>query len=294
MKGRDYNALWFFDARFVITAAVGTAITMLAIFLVTLPGIIKPLYQSEVIVYAPLAILSQQLNQQGIGFGDEKEIDWYIQTLKSTLLADSLNKKFDLFHKFSIDPQTPGAASKLYKKLGNRMHIEKTRYGSVSIKVLDSNPQLAADMANAIVSLGETIKKNMLFPNRFEAMSYAQNLYEQKASDILQLEKQMDSLRRFQSFVKSSDSPAYSKALKTYNLELPELVARKEMYERKKEELDTPLPGAYVISSAVPASDPVLPKRLLLIISGATVYLLLLAVIEIFKHDMRSDRKEII
>ena len=125
-------------------------------------------------------------------------------------------------------------------------------------------------------------------------MSYAQNLYEQKASDILQLEKQMDSLRRLQPFVKVSDSPAYNKALKTYNLELPELVARKEMYERKKEELNTPLPGAYVISSAVPASDPVLPKRLLLIISGAAIYLLLLAVIEIFKHDMRGDRKAII
>jgi capsular polysaccharide biosynthesis protein len=78
--------------KIVKRALIGSIACALLVFIVTSPWLIKPLYESEVIVYVPLTILSQQLNQQGIGFASDREIDWYIQILKSNQLADSLIK----------------------------------------------------------------------------------------------------------------------------------------------------------------------------------------------------------
>jgi len=77
-----------------------------------------------------------------------------------------------------------------------------------------------------------------------------------------------------------------------YNLEMPELIARKSIYERKKKELETPLPNAYIISSAVPASGPKVPNRRMLMLLGAGFYLFILLVIEIIRHDFRIEAQE--
>jgi uncharacterized protein involved in exopolysaccharide biosynthesis len=278
------SILWLFNFRFIIKAASGTVLTLLAVYFVTSPAIIKPLYESEVIVYVPLAILSQQLNQQGIGFGSEKEIDLYIQILKSSIMTDSLNKRFELIPKYGIKDNTLYAESRLYQIVKSRIIIEKTRYGSVSVRVFDHDPVLAAEMANTMISLGEKIKKNIFDPNRIEAMKHAQNLYEQKETELANLREKIDKLNQ--------NDIIYERTVHLYNLEMPELIARKSIYERKKKELETPLPNAYIISSAVPASGPKVPNRRMLALLGAGLYLFLLLVIEIIRHDFRIEAQE--
>jgi len=278
------SIFWLFNLRFIIKATSGTVLTLLAVYIFTSPAIIKPLYESEVIVYVPLAILSQQLNQQGIGFGSEKEIDLYIQILKSSIMTDSLNKRFQLIPKYGIKNNTLYAESRLYQMVKSRIIIEKTRYGSVSVRVMDRDPVLAAEMANTMISLGEKIKKNIFDPNRIEAMKHAQNLYEQKETELANLRTKIDKLNQ--------KDILYERTVNLYNLEMPELIARKSIYERKKKELETPLPNAYIISSAVPASGPKVPNRRMLMLLGAGFYLFILLVIEIIRHDFRIEAQE--
>jgi uncharacterized protein involved in exopolysaccharide biosynthesis len=285
MKKKAENVLWLLETKFLKIAFLGTVITVIAVYLITMPALIKPVYESEAIVYAPLTVLSQQLNQQGIGFANDKEVDWYIQILKSNHLADSLDNRFHLLRSFGIDTISPGTKNRLYGELESRISIEKTRYGSVSIKVRNGNPQTAADMANTIIDLGEIVKKNMLYPNRLEAMNYAKSLFEQRASEIANLQKKLDSLQK----PYPSQEILYNKVLAMYNLELQEFVLRKDLYEHEKKEFETPLPKAYIISSAVPASKAVWPNRKLLSLLGAGIFLFLLIVIEIIKRDIRSE-----
>jgi hypothetical protein len=236
-----------------------------------------------VIVYVPLTILSQQLNQQGIGFASDREIDWYIQILKSNQLTDSLIKKYELFTYFKINASDFDSKNQLYRKMGSRVIIDKTQYGSVSIRVRDRDPKRAADMANDIIELGEVIKKNLLFPNRQESMRYVTSLYNQKAADVARLERSLDSLTNTPQGVRKDY--LYNKTLTLYNLEFQELISRKSIYEREQKNFDTPLPMAYIISSAVPKSQAIWPRRGLLTVAGAGIYLLLLVVFEIVRRD---------
>lgn len=274
---------WLWQMKFVKRAVLGSVACAILVFVVTSAWITKPLYESEVIVYVPLTILSQQLNQQGIGFASDREIDWYIQILKSNQLTDSLIKKYDLFRYFKIDVSDFDSKNQLYRKMGSRIIIDKTRYGSVSIRVRDSDPKRAADMANDMIVLGEVIKKNLLFPNRQESMRYVTSLYNQKAAEVARLERSLDSLSNTPQGVQKDY--LYNKTLTLYNLEFQELISRKSIYEREQKNFDTPLPMAYIISSAVPKSQAIWPRRGLLTIAGTGIYLLLLVVFEIVRRD---------
>lgn len=283
---------WLWHKNFVKRIIIGSVACALLVYIVTSPWIIKPLYESEVIVYVPLTILSQQLNQQGIGFASDREIDWYIQILKSNQMADSLIKRYDLINNFKIDTSDFDSKNQIYRKMESRIIIDKTRYGSVSVRVRDNDAKHAADIANEIIVLGELIKRNLLFPNRQESMRYVNSLYNQKSIEVARLEKSLDSLMETSHGIKRDY--LYEKMLTLYRLEFQELITRKGLYEREQKNFDTPLPTAYVISSAVPKSQPIWPKRSLLMGAGAGIYLLLLLVFEIIRRDNRKNTQQTI
>ncbi len=288
MEKNSEDLTWLWQKKFAKRAITGSIACSILIFIVTMPWVIKPLYESEVIVYVPLTILSQQLNQQGIGFASDREIDWYIQILKSNQLTDSLIKRYDLFTYFKIDTSVIDSKNQLYREMESRILIDKTQYGSVSIRVRDNDAKRAADMANEIIVLGEVIKKNLLSPNRLESMRYVTSLYNQKATEVATLEELLDSLMKTPHGVEKDY--LYNKTLTLYNREFQELITRKGAYEREQKNFDTPLPMAYIISSAVPKSQSIWPKRNFLIGAGTGIYLLVLVVFEIIRRDNRKTK----
>ena len=283
MNTNSDDLSWFWKRKFLKQAILGALACVLLVFIFTSPWIIQPLHESEVIVYVPLTILSQQLNQQGIGFASDREIDWYIQILKSNQLTDSLIKKYELARYFKIDTTELDAKHQLYKEMESRIIINKTRYGSVSIRVRDNNARRAAEMANDIIAIGEGIKTNLLFPNRLESIRYVTSLYEQKSEEVARLEQSLDSLMETPTGIKKDY--LYNKIMTLFNREYQELITRKGAYERELKNFDTPLPTAYIISSAVPKSEPIWPKRTLLMAAAGGIYLLFLVVFEIIRHD---------
>lgn len=282
------NISWIWQIKFLKKALIGGIITSVLIFVVTLPCFMRPLYEAEVIVYVPLTILSQQLNQQGIGFANDHEIDWYIQILKSNQLDDSLVNHFRLANSYKVDTSKIAYKSKLYSILDSRINIEKTRYGSVSLKVRDADPKIAVEMANEIVNYGEIIKKNLLQNNRLASLFYAQNLFDQKSKEISRLEKSLDSLQILLNNKLGDSRLLMDKTLRIYNFELQEFISRKEVYEREKNGFDSPLPKTYIVSSPMPASIPIWPKQWLFMLTGTFIYLFLLLFIEIIKRDIKT------
>jgi uncharacterized protein involved in exopolysaccharide biosynthesis len=272
---------WILKTEFLKRAAGGSVVTALLLYIVTMPFMIKPLYESETIVYAPLTILSQQIQQQGIGFGNDREIDMYIQVLKSDVIADSLIKHF------AKDTNSLEKRNRLTHLLQSRIKVEKTRYGSISIKVRDHDPKRAASMATYIVAVGEKIKERLLHRNREEAFNYDQSLFEQKTSEVSDLEKRYDSLMKSSSLL-PKDNLLKEKTRQVYNMELTQLITLKNQFEQIKKDFDSPLPKAYIISSAVPATKAIWPNRWLFSGLGAVIFIFLIIVIEIIKRDIRS------
>jgi hypothetical protein len=287
-KDNQEGASWIWQASFVWRAVVGALVCTTAVYIVTMPRWMTPLYESEAIVYAPLTIQSQQLSQQGIGFASDKEIDWYMQLLKSNTISDSLAKHFSLYHIYSIEIGNAGAKSILYQTIHGRVVIEKTRYGSVSIRVRDTAPTRAAAMANDMVSIGETVKATIMYPNRQDAMNYARSLFDQRVLEITSLQTKLDSLQQTHLSPTGKRDLTYQKSLEMYNLKLLEMVLQKDEYKRKKKEFDTPLSRTYIISQAVPSAISVSPRRGLLCLVSMGVYWFLLIAFEIIKRDILS------
>ncbi len=279
---------WIWQIKFLKKASIGAIIMAVLIFIFTLPIFIQPLYEAEVIIYVPLTILSQQLNQQGIGFANDHEIDLYIQILKSNQLKDCLISHFKLASSYNVDTAKAAFKSSIYSTLESRITIEKTRYGSVSLKVRDADPKIAVEMANGIVNYGEIIKKNLLQSNRRASLDYAQNLFNQKSNEIKGLERTLDSLRPLQNKKADKNGFLMDKTLRIYNFELQEFMSRKEVFEREKNGFDSPLPKTYIVSTAAPSPNPIWPKQWLFMLIGVGTYLFLLIFIEILKRDIKA------
>jgi capsular polysaccharide biosynthesis protein len=272
-------------SKFSRNTIIGLVIIALLSFLVTSPIITKPAYQSETLIFVPLIILSKQIEQQGIGFASDREIDAHIQILESGQLKDSLIERFDLGASFGVDTDELGGRNQLHRMIDSRIKIQKTRFSSLSIKVKDQDPAQAAIIANAIVDLGNVIKEAVLYANRQGAEAYARNLYESKLLDIQSLERQMDSIVDL-----GGDLIAQSELTKLqtlYSSNLQELVGRKNHWEREQKSLQTKLPKAYVISTAIADTNPVSPNRKLIVIASVLIYLFACAVFFIVTRDIK-------
>ena len=273
--------------RLTAIAVSGCVIVCLAAYLATSPVFIRPMYQSESLIFVPLTILSKQIEQQGIGFASDREIDAHIQILESGQLRDSLIQRFNLAKDYGIDLSLSGGRSQLHRILTSRIGIQKTRFSSVSIRVKDPDAGRAAAMTNAIVDLGNYIKEDLLSANRKGALDYARTLYDSKIIDVRNLERRIDSISNIHGEISATQRNLLSKLQTVYASELQELAGRKNHLEREQKSFETELPKAYVISTAIAGDRPVSPQRLLTAVAAGAVYLFLIIVIFILRRDVQ-------
>lgn len=283
---------WLFEKKFIIRSLILAAAVFFLVYLATSPLFIKPLYESETIIYVPLTLITQQHEQQGIGFGGNAEIDWHIQVLKSTRMLDSLNTLFGFSEQWSMDLTLPDARSKLYQAISSLVSIGKTRYGSVSVKVRHSDAATAAEMSGKIVSIGDAIREDILFDNRNKAFELARELYRQKENEVAQLQKIIEQ----EAVSDSGNSPLpgsnFHEVLVIYEDELRELRTLRNEYRRIKNSLNTPLPSSYIVSEAIISHKPVWPPRKLLSMASVLIALLGMVFFQMIRLDKSTRLKD--
>jgi uncharacterized protein involved in exopolysaccharide biosynthesis len=282
----------FLNPRFFKTLAIGIVVTGILTWLTTSPLFVQPLYRAEALIYVPLTIPSKQIEQQGIGFASDIEIDGHIQIFQSGRLRDSLINRFNLAEKYAVDLNNTGGLSQLYDKINSRIKFEKTRYSSVAVSVLDSDPVEAAKMANGIINLGDEIKEEILYENRRTVFMQAKLHYENKASDVRNLEERIDSVENLNTERKPNrqDNNLLFKLKNQYSFELSEMLSRKNHLELVKHDFNMELPKSYIVSEAIPPASPSWPPRKLITLAAIAAYIFLLLVIEIVKQDVKSTR----
>jgi uncharacterized protein involved in exopolysaccharide biosynthesis len=286
------NSKPLLQKRFVKTLLIGAVITGVIAYVATSPIFIKPLYRSEALIYVPLTIPSKHIEQQGIGFASDIEIDGHIQILQSGRLHDSLISRFNLAEEFGINMNEIGGMSKLYEKIDSRIKFEKTRYSSVSVSAMATDPVKAAEIANAIVELGDVIKEEILYASRRKVFMQAKTYFENKSNNVRELENRIDSLERNSAGRKAGwmvDNQLF-KLKNQYAIELQELASRKNHLESVERDFNTELPRSYVISKAIPVSKPAWPFRKLIALGAVAAYIFLLLVFEIVRQDVKSPR----
>jgi uncharacterized protein involved in exopolysaccharide biosynthesis len=145
-------------------------LTMVVAVVFSGPQFIKPLFESQVILFPSTTnsvskALLPQTNGYGdediFEYGDEQQAEQLLQILSSGEIRDSVIQKFDLMNHYDIDPNSDYPRTKLFKEYENKIEFQRTQFMSVEINVLDTDPQIAADIANYISKLVDKVKRRV-------------------------------------------------------------------------------------------------------------------------------------
>ena len=240
---------WLFRPRYLLRLLMLMIAGAIISFAATSPGIIRPVYQTETIIYVPLTLFIAQYSQLGIGFASDDEIAGHIQILRSNQVLDSLIVQFRLDEVYGIDKDYSGWSYRIYRRAASNISIDKNRYKAVSIKVRDREAERAAGMANALIGIGDSVKADILQENRLQALAFAERQYLESQPETALFDE------------------------------------RKQIFEALVLSLETPLPASYVVSRAVVPHKPVWPKRPLVALVTSLVFALAALFVEIIKKD---------
>jgi tyrosine-protein kinase Etk/Wzc len=134
-------------------------ITIILSSVVTL--LIIPKFQSVAVIFPSPNVLETRslLNIQNTAtdfFGDEVATEMVLQIIQSDRINDYLLNKYNLLEHYKINDQQY-KYTMLGKKMKKNISSRKTQFNSIEISVYDTDPVLAAEMANDIVSQVDTV-----------------------------------------------------------------------------------------------------------------------------------------
>jgi len=157
---------------------------------------IPPKFKSTVILFpsTSASISKSLLSNNGIIrenlllFGEKEDADRLLQALKSDYLKNRVIERFNLIDHYNIDstakyPQT--LISGHYKK---NFEFKRAPYMGIEISVLDTKPELAAEMANYCAEILDTIMNTL-------SKSRALKSYSIVEAEYFALEKQIMNIR---------------------------------------------------------------------------------------------------
>ncbi len=148
------------------------------------PMFIKPRFKSTAVLY-PANIWP---------YSDESETEQMLQLLNSTQIRDSIITRFDLGAHYGLKPDLKYYTSTLHYMYGRFVKIKKTEYESVSIEVMDIEPQQAYEMVRAIIQVYNGMVQQMHKMKFAEVMVNYEEVLSVKKYTIDSLKQRMETL----------------------------------------------------------------------------------------------------
>jgi uncharacterized protein involved in exopolysaccharide biosynthesis len=265
---------------------------------------------------------SEQSNAKAssMDFGEEEQAEQLIQILQSSKVRDRVVQQFDLMKHYEIDANDPNKHYKLVKYYSNNILFVRTRFGSIQIDVLDKDPQLAADMANKIVDLIDTVKNEMVQERTIPAFLINKRKKEQLEHERNLILNKLDSLAEigvvplegranlFQAYVdaKGADDKAVYKERISINLKhgamfdalerdrnekIMKLAEFEQSYEQAESDANTQFTHKFIVERAVVADKKDKPKRMILIFM-ATLGSFIFSIFLVLVRDRINELKK--
>jgi len=318
MKTEQDNSipiLLLYQWRKVILSTTVIAIIIAAV--ITMPTIMPPTFKAEAIIYPP-ATYSAKINAEyDLRFGADKEIDEHIQILKSSLLRDSIIKRFDLMKHYKIEADEDNKQFKLNKLYDENIIVERTRYNSISVTVFDEDPVLAAKICNDIIRTGDKVKTFILKQNLIQAVnSMQQNMLastkelEKMGEEIQKLNnniilnyntltkqkyaeriKAQIDLRDYIAKYRNDKNRELLEILFDYEDKLSRFYSLKDSYEQANQSLNTKIADAYIITPAQVPDKKYAPKRAVIVMVSMVCTLILSCFVVIAMDRISTVKK---
>lgn len=286
--------IWRKRKILLITTGAAFIVSTVIAFLMT------PIYRSTAIVF-PAATSTVSFSEQrnakasSMDFGEEEQAEQLIQILQSSNIRDKIVAEFDLQKHYDIAEDDANKHYKLVKEYNQNILFVRTRYGSIQIDVLDRDPVLAADIANKIVDLIDTVKNEMVAARTMPAFEINKRKRDQMEADRKNILNQLDSLAAkgvlpldsraglFQAYV-DAKSPEQRAEIKEKidinnkygalfdgleyirNEKIVKLEDFSVSYEQAESDANTKFSHKFVVERAVVADKKDKPKRMIIVL----------------------------
>lgn len=312
--------LWKKRKSIILITGIGGVIALVASFLIT------PLFLSTAIVY-PTATSTVSFSEQrnakasSMDFGEDEQAEQMLQVLQSSRIKNMIIERFDLIKHYEIDPNDKNLNYKMGKAYDNHISSSRTKFGSIRIDVLDKEPQLAADIANKMVDLYDTVMNEMIRERTLPAFDVNVRKKQMIEENLAALNAKLDTLSAlgvvadrarsnlFDAYnnAKSAEDKAFFKKQIDMNLryaaEYDGLASKRDemmvnisrfesAYEQAESDANTNLNHKFVVESAVKADKKEKPKKALIVIM-ATLGTFIFSIFFFLIKDKLDELKKI-
>jgi len=299
---------------------IGTIVSIVVSLLIT------PKFKSAVIIYpASTSSVSKALltdmtmsPKDVMKFGEEVETEQLMQILQSDEIKSRIIQKHDLVNHYHINPKLKFYKTLLLLEYDENISFRKTEYQAIEVKVMDTEPQVAADIANDIASLLDSVYNKIQKERALKALELVEKVYKEQEETIKDLEDSLSVISSMGIYDYDSQSKvlgeAYAKALssgneasanmikqKLSNLakygssfsslktqhedEIKQLVFLKSKRTEARVDAYNDLPHKYIVNKAEASEKKAYPKRSLIVIfSTIATFIFALFLILIFER----------
>ena len=157
-------------------------------------------YESTVVMFATSQhSLGEQFFEENkkndlLAYGETEDAERLLQILNSHRIRNQIIEQFDLYTAYGIDSTEAGSKSAMGLTYNDNVSASLTRFGSIEIKVLDTDPIRARDMANSIAKLADSVANEMRNDRASEALKLAEKTLESTSAQIAEAEDSLATL----------------------------------------------------------------------------------------------------
>ena len=272
--------------------------------------LITPMFKSSVIMFpASSASISKELLVQNYsgrqsvhGFGEEEQAEQLLQVLNSEPIRTRIVEKYNLMEHYEIDPEGKYPMTELFEQYKSNINFRLTEYMSVEISVMDKDPILAADIANDISDLVDTVYNSMKKERAMEALRLVEGEFFQAEKNLTELRDSMDLLSgELSTKINTSGDPAnnlikaisengalYISMLNMLRNESQIVTGLSLRYKEARLESQQNLPYKFVVESAFPPEKKAYPNKSLIVIVSTFATLLFALIVLIVIDNIKA------
>ena len=247
-----------------------------------------------------------------LAFGEEEEAENALQLLNSSALQERIIENFKLMEHYEIDPNGKSPRTDLADQMSNNIHFRRTKHLAVEISVRDESPEKAAEIANGIANIYDTVKTEIQHQVALEALQIVEDQYKSKEEEVWDIRTKLKQLadsgvtnyeeqsraineeiykvgvntpqaRRLRNELQKLARHAgeFTYLNETLILELESLSQLRKRYEKARVDVEKTLPQKFVLTSASVPEKKSYPKRsmIVLLATAATGFFALLILI---------------
>jgi uncharacterized protein involved in exopolysaccharide biosynthesis len=233
--------IWKWKMPIIVACIIAASAT----YIFTGPKFITPLYKANVIFYPTsnvnlsTTLLTEPGNQgfSVLEFGDDEDAEQLLQILTSDEMKNNVVIKYELASHYGLDTSKTISMLTMRTLLSKNLEVKQTEYKAIEVVVFDSDPSLAAEMANYIANYADSKKNDIQKLKAKEALNIITEEYERQTKMMDSLNKTLATLRSFGIYDYFEQSSQLNEAYTLNKIRLDQEQALLKVYEENKNSL---------------------------------------------------------